>query len=112
MKFIKNMPQRGRTLLTVSFSVQSLHGGHVESWNDGHPQSWYTDDIDGFPDHGVRYAEDASYPYNLEGERVATGTNIYNNDQNASMLFYHDHALGITRLNVYAGLAGLYIIGT
>jgi FtsP/CotA-like multicopper oxidase with cupredoxin domain len=32
------------------------------------------------------------------------------NSQSAGTLWYHDHALGITRLNVYAGLAGFYII--
>ena len=30
----------------------------------------------------------------------------YLNDQQSATLWYHDHALGITRLNVYAGLAG------
>ena len=34
----------------------------------------------------------------------------YENDQRATLLWYHDHALGITRFNVYAGLAGLYLI--
>jgi spore coat protein A len=34
----------------------------------------------------------------------------YANDQRAALLWYHDHAMGITRFNVYAGLAGLYII--
>lgn len=96
----------------TNISSQSLHGGHVESWNDGHPQSWYTDVFgDGTVDHGIRFADDPNNPYNISGEQLATGTHVYNNDQNAAMLFYHDHAMGITRLNVYAGLAGLYIIG-
>src|SRR5712692_10516592 len=34
----------------------------------------------------------------------------YTNDQQATLLWYHDHAMGITRFNVYTGLAGLYII--
>ena len=34
----------------------------------------------------------------------------YDNDQRAALLWYHDHALGITRFNVYAGLAGLWVI--
>jgi spore coat protein A len=34
----------------------------------------------------------------------------YENDQRATLLWYHDHAMGITRFNVYAGLAGLYLI--
>jgi len=35
---------------------------------------------------------------------------LYSNDQRAAMLWYHDHAMGITRLNVYAGLAGVWIV--
>jgi FtsP/CotA-like multicopper oxidase with cupredoxin domain len=35
---------------------------------------------------------------------------VYDNGQLATALWYHDHALGITRLNVLAGLAGLYIL--
>ena len=34
----------------------------------------------------------------------------YANDQRATTLWYHDHAAGVTRLNVYAGLAGFYLI--
>ncbi len=37
-------------------------------------------------------------------------TYYYPNGQDAAMLWYHDHALGITRLNVYAGLFGAYFI--
>src|SRR5438445_9726038 len=37
-------------------------------------------------------------------------TSDYTNDQQATLLWYHDHAMGITRFNVYSGLAGLYII--
>ena len=37
-------------------------------------------------------------------------TSDYTNDQQAALLWYHDHAMGITRFNVYTGLAGLYII--
>src|SRR5712692_8037551 len=37
-------------------------------------------------------------------------TSDYTNDQQATLLWYHDHAMGITRFNVYTGLAGLYII--
>jgi spore coat protein A len=37
-------------------------------------------------------------------------TYAYPNNQDACTLWYHDHAIGQTRLNVYAGLAGAYII--
>jgi len=35
---------------------------------------------------------------------------VYENDQRSTMLWYHDHAMGITRLNVYAGLAGIWLV--
>ena len=35
---------------------------------------------------------------------------VYRNDQPATTLWYHDHALGMTRLNVYAGPAGFWLI--
>ncbi len=38
------------------------------------------------------------------------GSYTYPNDQEGATLWYHDHALGITRLNVYAGLAGFYLL--
>src|SRR5438445_5731915 len=34
----------------------------------------------------------------------------YQNDQRAALLWYHDHVMGITRFNLYAGLAGLWIV--
>jgi FtsP/CotA-like multicopper oxidase with cupredoxin domain len=34
----------------------------------------------------------------------------YPNEQRAAMLWYHDHVMGVTRFNVYAGLAGLWIV--
>src|SRR3974377_1164639 len=51
------------------------------------------------------------------GQQFTHGVNwqpgdfIYSNDQSARLLWYHDHALGITRLNAYAGLASAYLIG-
>ena len=39
-----------------------------------------------------------------------TMTFYYTNQQSARLMFYHDHAVGITRLNVYAGVAAGYLI--
>ena len=39
-----------------------------------------------------------------------TSTAEYLNDQHSATLWNHDHTLGITRLNVYAGLAGFYLL--
>jgi spore coat protein A len=64
-----------------------LHGGFVAGASDGNP-----------------------YQYAAEYLPGQTQTVTYPNEQAASMLWYHDHADQITRLNVYAGLAGLYII--
>jgi spore coat protein A len=64
--------------------VVHLHGGHVPAESDGYP-------------------EDAYGP----GQEL---TYQYPNGQQAATLWYHDHALGITRLNVYLGLAGLYVV--
>ena len=58
---------------------------------EGYPDAWVTSDG---RSGSVRPADPCHYP----------------NDQRATTLWYHDHALGITRLNVYAGLAGFYLI--
>jgi FtsP/CotA-like multicopper oxidase with cupredoxin domain len=34
----------------------------------------------------------------------------YPMDQRAALLWYHDHVMGVTKLDVYAGLAGLWIV--
>jgi spore coat protein A len=72
--------------------VTHLHGGHSESASDGLPESWFTP---GFAQKGRTWVKDVLH---------------YDLDQEATTLWYHDHALGITRLNVYAGLAGFFIL--
>ncbi|MFF9560582.1 multicopper oxidase family protein [Streptomyces albus] len=72
-------------------AVIHLHGGHNDPGSDGHPDAWYT--ATGV--HGPRYA----------GDRFC-----YGNTQQAATLWYHDHTLGLTRLSVYAGLAGFYFL--
>lgn len=67
-----------------SRAVPHLHGGFTEPGSDGHPDAWFS-----------------------LGE---SRTFHYSNAQPACMLWYHDHAMGITRLNAYAGLAAAYII--
>ncbi len=65
-------------------TVVHLHGGHVPPESDGYPEATI-----------------------LPGQQA---TNAYPNNQPAAMIWFHDHAMGITRLNVYMGLAGLYVI--
>ncbi len=72
--------------------VPHVHGGHTESASDGLPEYFFTPD------------------WAITGPRFVKKNLRYNNDQEAGTIWYHDHALGITRLNVYAGLAGFFII--
>lgn len=82
----KGWPQGGVPLVT------HLHGGHTEPESDGYPDAWFT------PGFAAR------------GEDFVKETYAYANDQEAGTLWYHDHALGVTRLNVHAGLAGFYLL--
>ena len=69
-----------------------LHGGHSESASDGLPEAWFTRN------------------FRETGKDFVKRDLRYDNTQEAATLWYHDHALGITRLNVYAGLAGFYLL--
>jgi len=73
-------------------TVVHLHGIETKPDSDGHPEAWYTN---GFQETGPAFSKK---------------TFTYPNHQRGSLLWYHDHAMGITRLNVYAGLAGMYIL--
>lgn len=72
-------------------TVTHLHGAEVAAIYDGYPDAWFT----AFGEHGFAY-----YTQNY----------TYPNSQQPTLLWYHDHTFGITRLNILAGLAGLYII--
>lgn len=72
--------------------VTHLHGGHTNAENDGNPEFFYNHD-------GT-----------VVGPQYRTTTFTYLNNLEAAALWYHDHALGITRLNVYAGMAGFYFV--
>lgn len=65
-------------------AVVHLHGGRTPPAYDGYPEHWYV------PGKSATY--------------------YYPNRQDATLLWYHDHAMGINRLNIYAGLLGLFAI--
>ncbi|WP_231687848.1 multicopper oxidase [Bacillus sp. FJAT-27251] len=71
--------------------VTHLHGGENPSAYDGHPETWFTAN-------------------GIKGPEFVTRKYTYPNKQQPTTLWYHDHALGITRLNVMAGLAGFYLL--
>ena len=79
--------------------VTHLHGGEDPSADDGNPDAWYT--ANGI--HGPAYNTAVSTEPNA-------AVDDYPNTQEPTTLWYHDHALGETRLNVMSGLAGFYIL--
>lgn len=78
--------------------ITHLHGGHTDYQFDGNPEFFYA------PDGSVKGPQWDFVPGGF------TNTFRYDNNVQAGNLWYHDHALGLTRLNVYAGLAGFYFI--
>ena len=65
-------------------SVIHLHGGRTPAASDGYPEEWI-----------------------VPGK---TQTCLYPSQQEAALLFYHDHTMGINRLNIYAGMQGFFIV--
>jgi len=95
--------------------VTHLHGGEVTPQeSDGYPEAWYLPAANNIPGGFARTGTfyDVFNQSSSLGGDWAPGTAVfqYPNDQNAATLWYHDHALGITRLNVYAGPAGFYLL--
>jgi FtsP/CotA-like multicopper oxidase with cupredoxin domain len=89
--------------------VTHLHGAHVQPDSDGFPEAWYLPDANNIP---AGYAPQGSDFGQIPGVTEEDGAAVYQypNTQRATTLWYHDHALGMTRANVYAGLAGFYLI--
>jgi len=81
--------------------VTHLHGGEVPSYFDGGPDEWFT--WNGM--HGPSYSTSPSIPVNPNA-----AVYDYPNYQQPATLWYHDHALGVTRINVMSGLAGFYLL--
>jgi FtsP/CotA-like multicopper oxidase with cupredoxin domain len=79
--------------------VTHVHGAIVRSDSDGGPEQWFT--ATGV--HGQDYATTKPTSAN-------SAVYYYPNDQQPATIWYHDHALGVTRLNVMSGLAGFYLI--
>jgi FtsP/CotA-like multicopper oxidase with cupredoxin domain len=97
--------------------VTHVHGAvGVADDSDGYAEAWYlpaaTDIPDGYATEGTWYAFFAGKAAQAYGVEWGPGfaTFQYPNENRASTIWYHDHALGMTRLNVYAGPAGFYIV--
>ena len=96
--------------------VVHLHGHHSSQESDGFPEAWYlpaaADLPTGYAKTGSRYASFASMFHARYGVtwRRGTATFQYENDQPATNLWFHDHTLGMTRVNIQAGPTGLYVL--
>ncbi|MCJ7739428.1 MAG: multicopper oxidase [Anaerolineae bacterium] len=94
--------------------VTHVHGAHTADDSDGYTEAWYLPDANDIPGG---YATVGTYYDIFKGQSPignlwGPGNAVfeYPNDQRATTLWYHDHSLGMTRLNVYAGPAGFWII--
>jgi spore coat protein A len=97
--------------------VTHVHGAvGVGDESDGYTEAWYLPDANDIPGG---YATEGSWYDFFAGKAAANfgaawgpgfATFEYPNENRASTIWYHDHTLGMTRLNVYAGPAGFYII--
>jgi bilirubin oxidase len=107
----KQRPYRGPVPI-----VTHLHGGHSRQESDGYPEAWYLPRARNIP---AGYAKNGSLYKKFRGigerrhrQQWAPGSAVfqYQNRQRAATMWYHDHTLGMTRLNVYAGPAGFYLL--
>ena len=97
--------------------VTHVHGAvGVTDDSDGYAEAWYLPKANNIP---AGYATKGTW-YNFFAKKAAAAHGVkwgsgfatfeYPNSNRASTIWYHDHAVGMTRLNVYAGPAGFYIV--
>jgi len=103
-------PKDGANCFVDNRATLHLHGGTSPWISDGTPHQWITP-----------AGENTTWPQGVSVQNVpdmnvcnsstdGCQTFYYTNQQSARLMFYHDHAWGITRLNVYAGEAAGYLI--
>jgi FtsP/CotA-like multicopper oxidase with cupredoxin domain len=117
-------PNQGSEVYTQNRAIIHLHGGLTPWISDGTPNQWITPagETTSYP-KGVSVENVPDMWFDANGKPVAKGTPgatndpgagsvtlFYTNQQSARLMFYHDHALGMTRLNVYAGEAAGYLV--
>jgi FtsP/CotA-like multicopper oxidase with cupredoxin domain len=106
-------------------AVVHLHGNNTAWISDGTPHQWITPAAeptvykegvsvshvpDMWYDPDTHVAVPAGTPGATNDPGPGSATLYYTNAQSARLMFYHDHALGITRLNVYVGMAAGYLV--
>jgi len=86
-----------------------LHGGEVPWISDGGPFSWF-DNAGGYGSSVLAGPQNNIYKILNPNLKPGQAEYYYPNRQSARFVWYHDHAVGITRLNAYSGIASAYII--
>jgi spore coat protein A len=87
----------------VNRAAVHVHGGLTPWISDGGPFAWH----DPLGNHGPSFLNNTVLN---PGAPITDAEYYFTNDQSARMLWYHDHAVGLTRLNAYAGIASAWII--
>ncbi len=96
--------------------VTHVHGAHTTDESDGYTEAWYLPVARNIPQgyategNWYEFFKNKAAANNGDNWNKGSATFTYPNDQRATTMWYHDHTLGLTRLNVYAGPAGFYII--
>ncbi len=131
------LPANNGVMLTEQPDTRTavhLHGGTTPWISDGTPRQWFTPAGEAGPIRGVSATDVPDMWFDGSGNLLANSatctqgtttcttagatnnpgagalTFYYTNEQSARLMFYHDHAEGVTRLNVYAGMAAGYIM--
>ncbi len=99
----------GMTFYTQNRTAVHLHGSTAPWISDGTPYQWFTPSLE---TNIYKTGDSFRNVPDMFGGNPGTGlaTYYYPNNQSGRLLFYHEHAVGITRLGVYAGLAAPYLI--
>ena len=96
--------------------VTHVHGAHTTDESDGYAEAWFLPAANDIPEgYAIQGGWYETFRQQFLAERgvawtTGSATFQYPNQQAAATLWYHDHSLGMTRLNVYAGPAGFYLL--
>ena len=105
------LPGQAGSKFTQNRATVHLHGNNTVWISDGTPHQWITPANENTPyPKGVSVKNVPDMGTECDADNSGCMTLFYTNAQSARLQFYHDHALAITRLNVYAGEAAGYVI--
>ncbi len=90
--------------------VTHVHGAHADPHSDGYPEAWWLPAANNIPDGYATSGTLFDDQTGVNPGNLGYADYVYRQDQPAATLWYHDHALGMTRNNVYAGPAGFWLI--